>query len=68
MLAFTSVYVLEAGLFNGLQPVSLNFFLDLDRVHDLELSSLHSRHQHASAPSSAIAKPSLDFVFLQAIF
>jgi hypothetical protein len=36
-------------------------------VHDLELSSVHPRHQHASAQSSTIAKPSLDFVFLQGI-
>jgi hypothetical protein len=68
MLAFKSVYFLESGLFNGLQPISLNFFLDLERVHDLELSFIHSRHQHASAPSSTTAKSSFYFVFLQSSF
>jgi hypothetical protein len=66
MLAFTSVYFLESGLFNGLQSISLKFFLDLVRVYDLELSSPHPRHHPASALSSTIAKLSFVFSFLQA--
>ena len=31
-LAFTSAYFLESGLFNGLQPIQIKFFLDLQRV------------------------------------
>jgi len=47
MLAFTSVYVFESGLFNRLQAMSLKIFPDFERVRDLELSSLHPRHPQA---------------------